>query len=576
MIKTNNKSLIKQIYMLTYMFLVCFIIVTIIIFFKFCSYYKNMVIENTNINMERYVFNFEKEFYRLERTMQMFFSSESLLNDVKLSFQNSSDFHTQYLNKIKIDKYINDLLLQVDYIEGIALIDNSGEIKYARNLSQKSIEEINNERKTDYYQSNAYTYSISNINDNTIYLSGKIFKTTLYEWGVIGEFVLKINMRDFSNIYFDLFTEKNAFVLFSKNLKNKIGGNSFDDGDINEVLSNNNDKINIVNIDGQYMYMFMINDTSNRFGYMQLVSLYDIYKENFNIIYVLGIIIVAVILAIMIFVLRYTKNIILPIQNLNTALSNIESKNFDFSNIEKIPNGSKNEIHILQNRFYDMFDRLNDYIYDNYVYQAQLKEMHIKQLNAQINPHFLYNTLDVLYWTALGKDQEEIADLIKNLGDLFRFATDIKDDIIPLSKELDILKAYIKIQSKRFSDRLDIKIEIDDEFFNVLIPKFSLQPLLENAINATTEKELGCAEIRIRAKVCDDMLKIFVCDNGTGIEDGIFEKILNGTYQSKSGGFALVNINQRLKYLFGEKSGVYKEKEDKMFIVGFSVPINFE
>lgn len=191
-------------------------------------------------------------------------------------------------------------------------------------------------------------------------------------------------------------------------------------------------------------------------------------------------------------------------------------------------------------------------------------------LQNQINPHFLYNTLEGIRSEALIEGADSVAEMTEALGTFFRYTISNLDKLVTLEEELDNIENYHKIQEFRFGDRLALSVSYKGDKETILkmkIPKLTLQPIVENAIFHGVERKVGKGSIRIHLVLTPDRMNITISDDGLGMEvDKLLElnQRLNGTTleylkddYNKRGGIALVNVNNRIKLIFGDEYGIY-------------------
>ncbi len=192
------------------------------------------------------------------------------------------------------------------------------------------------------------------------------------------------------------------------------------------------------------------------------------------------------------------------------------------------------------------------------------KEAEIVALQNQINPHFLYNTLEMIRGQALVKKDYQIADTTKALADIFRYNISKKGKMVTLKEELDNIEAYMYIQSIRFNNRFSMSLKVDDDVLDLKIPKLIIQPVVENALKHGLEKKKGNGKICIEAFRSEDAIFINVNDNGVGMDESTKEKVyqrLQGKnkeddVKGNSTHVGLENIKERIKMIYGENYGV--------------------
>ena len=185
-----------------------------------------------------------------------------------------------------------------------------------------------------------------------------------------------------------------------------------------------------------------------------------------------------------------------------------------------------------------------------YVKQQLLLEAQLRQLRAQIRPHFLYNTLESISCLAERCDDQRIATMSIALGHMLRASLNDKRDMIQLRDDIAIAEEYLSIQRIRYQDQLSAEFLVEDEYLDVMIPAMTLQPLVENAVAHGAEEMLEVCEIRIFAEPAGRYIDIIVEDNGPGMDEDILEKLASGEMKADGLGIGMSNIHQRLKLAF--------------------------
>ena len=206
-----------------------------------------------------------------------------------------------------------------------------------------------------------------------------------------------------------------------------------------------------------------------------------------------------------------------------------------------------------------MADRLEAMMKKSEQDAKRLRKAELRTLQAQINPHFLYNTLDAIVWKAEAGQTEEVIGLTSSLSDFFRISLSSGADWIPLSQEKKHIEGYLKIQQTRYRDIMKYEIDIPDEIGNCYILKLLLQPIVENALYHGIKIKRGGGTIYVSAKESDGWLYFCVRDTGCGMNAGQLEELNRRikeenpmVSESGSGGFGLVNVNMRLRLYYNE------------------------
>ena len=253
-------------------------------------------------------------------------------------------------------------------------------------------------------------------------------------------------------------------------------------------------------------------------------------------------------------VLLLVSNIVSkPLHTLNTAMEKFKQGDFS-QKIEVMTHDEVGEVSACFNR---MVDDIRELIDKNYILAIKERESELDILQAQINPHFLYNTLDSLYWKAMESENEEIAEDILSLSQLFRLVLNRGDGIVTVQTEAELLERYLHIQQMRFGKRLKYEITLDKTILEEEIPKLILQPFVENAIVHGFEKADRNYSLFIIGKKEEERMIFHIKDTGVGMSreqmDAIFDRTDNRKYASQRiGRYAIKNVKERLKLIYHE------------------------
>ncbi|OPJ61953.1 sensor histidine kinase [Clostridium oryzae] len=240
-----------------------------------------------------------------------------------------------------------------------------------------------------------------------------------------------------------------------------------------------------------------------------------------------------------------------------------------------VNNTSSDEIGELIENYNYMLSQMGILIEKQYKSGKAVKNAELKALQAQINPHFLYNTLDMINWLSYKNMNKEISEAVKNLAKFYKLSLNKGKAITKIKDELTHVSLYVEIQNMRYSNRINLSIDIDEKIKDYDIPKITLQPIVENSIiHGILGRGNECGNISITSETDDDIITIFVKDDGIGIPEDMLDKILSGEINSQKGsGYGLKNIDDRIKLSYGEQYGLtYKSVLSEGTTVEIKIP----
>lgn len=191
--------------------------------------------------------------------------------------------------------------------------------------------------------------------------------------------------------------------------------------------------------------------------------------------------------------------------------------------------------------------------------QRQYDKMRFVALQSQIQPHFLYNTLECIHWQALAGGNGEISTMVKALAQYYRICLSEGKDIIPLKMELEHIRNYLIIQNMRYGNIIQFEERVPENYAQIMVPKLILQPLVENSIYHGIRVKEG-AKGKIEVAVCEkeDKICLIVSDNGVGMEPGQIDYINRHISEAEDGiGYGITNINKRIELMYGERYGLH-------------------
>ena len=255
----------------------------------------------------------------------------------------------------------------------------------------------------------------------------------------------------------------------------------------------------------------------------------------------------------LLFSVRLSNRVSRPVRSLNEAMEQVEQGNLDV----RLEESGTDELGLLSARFNHMTGQLKSNISSSIRQQQELGDTKMRMMQAQLNPHFLYNTLDTMKWLAKIHHIPEISTISSDLADILRSSISA-DEFVPLRDELKMLERYVEIQKIRFPDKFEYRTQIDEATLDLFIPKLMLQPLVENAIIHGFE-DGSSGEIVVTSALEKDSLVLEVRDTGRGIPEEMkqaFRTAGNSPETHARGHLGLHNVDAILRLNYGEEHGL--------------------
>ncbi len=278
----------------------------------------------------------------------------------------------------------------------------------------------------------------------------------------------------------------------------------------------------------------------------------DFYANNFSHLYFeLAIIIILFILLSLMISIYLAKKQTQRIINLDLAIRQVENGNLTI----EVKTGGNDEIGRLTRGFNDMVKRIDFLIHQVYQFRIKEKEYDLQALQAQLNPHFLYNTLSAISWMGRRYKIMEIPEISEALARFYRLTLNNGHNIISIEEEIEQAKAYLDIKKIRYGNRLSFHLEVDDRVRAQKTIKLILQPFIENAIILFMYNEERELTINVKANYIDDHVELCVIDNGMGISEEKLKTLLDKEAPEQKG-YGISNVDKRIQMYFGEKFGV--------------------
>lgn len=269
---------------------------------------------------------------------------------------------------------------------------------------------------------------------------------------------------------------------------------------------------------------------------------------------------------------KLTLHITRPIHTLSSSMLKASEGELDeaLSILEKY-DFKNDEIGSLANEYKEMIGKLKKLIIERYEEELLLKDTRYKMLKAQINPHFLYNTLNSIGWMIKLKKLDESSKMLIGLGNLLHKAFDISQ-VTTLGEEERLFLDYAYIQKMRYGERFQYTINIPPSLKETKIPPLTLQPLVENALKYGTDATGETAIIKIEAKEEKDHLIITVMDNGPGFSKERLREVQSMNYIGKGSGIGIKNISMRLSLIYGNSDNLQIESDEEKTVITIKIP----
>ncbi len=303
----------------------------------------------------------------------------------------------------------------------------------------------------------------------------------------------------------------------------------------------------------------LISDTVNEYIHAELREL-QITRQEYQAMFerILTIIVAsAVIIGIFVALMSYfiPRSITRPISHLRQVTDQVAGGDLTV----RVETEEGTDVKALGESLNKMIQEISDLLEQVRSEQIRLRKAEIRLLQAQINPHFLYNTLDTIVWLAESGDQKMVVSMVGSLSDFFRTSLNDGKDIITMEEELQHVRSYLQIQQVRYQDIMEYDIDIPADILRYSIPKITLQPLVENALYHGIKNKRGKGRISIKAEKRGEDFIITVEDNGKGMTEERLNEVCMGIRDNKhieNDIYGIYNVNERIRMSFGDSYGL--------------------
>lgn len=499
---------------------------------------------------------------------------------LQIKYDTGKEMHL--LNKYLASQVVDETVM-FNEVDLINLYDTENlRVNLRRSVNNKDFKFFNELRPDMYDSSGRVTWRVEN---SVITANRQIYGIHSYKMNEIGYLTMSMKtsyLEDRIQKY-DPTEERHIIILDQEN--NVVLTNAEDSG--NDAFTSWASDLDYNSIDSESSFvdipgdgrMIVNNYQSELTGWkiISLVSLNEISAGPVLIgrtIFLIGF--VAIVIGIVVIWIS-THYIVKPLNQLRLVMDEVEKDNFHV----QVQINRKDELGRVGDSFNKMMNKINNLISDIYQKDINEKEAQLRALRAQINPHFLYNTLDAINWMAQFDKTDEVSKMTIALSRLLKSSISNNKEFIRLEEEAKYIDDYMTIQKIRFQDKIHYSMQIDEAAKNCLVPKLILQPIVENAMIHGLEKKLENGYLLIKGYVKNDLLHIQIIDNGVGMDERTMSALLKGVYvnrdENKGTGNGILNVQNRIKLLFGREYGLKIDSNENVgSVFEMTLPVHRE
>ncbi|WZL82003.1 sensor histidine kinase [Vallitaleaceae bacterium 9-2] len=509
-----------------------------------------------------------------------------LAEDASNQGENNGADITQYEEINSVNNILRKACLSREEIQSIALISNHQTYyTYDSNIGRASIEQLLPYEKMKAVALEAGGEAVWFLDLDAkgevknLYVTRSIYDISNYQ--EIGLMAILIRREALERVYGDLSTEFMQSIAVVSNTGEWITGSGVETLELQQTYTALEFKDSSHVVDDKRGILLSVKEMKEpNWRILAEISVDKLNEDLYAFRTYFIIIMIATLLILSALSIFFAMDILTPIKRLVHGMKTMqESKTHDEIIIDR-----QDELGYLSQCFNDMSREID--ILVNRVYKEQLtrKEAEIKTLQAQINPHFLFNTLESINWMARLNHVDEISEMVTALSALMEAGIGKGEALVSLEEEISFVDSYILIMKNRYGERLDFTKSIDESLLSILVPKLLLQPLVENAIYHGVDKFRRPGKVVLIIRRTDQHIEIEVLDNGKGMTAQEMEELnanlreRNDAYlfSEKSGmGIGLVNVNRRIKLFYGAQYGIRIESvyEEYMKVV-LTLPVS--
>jgi len=488
--------------------------------------------------------------------------SDNEVQEYLATIRNQNSLYNRYEALDKLNRQVHTWAFNENYVSSINIIDTRGN-QYSWGKDTIEIEKNRLEfiRSQAIQQEGGVAWIEPYRYDSSIIAARVIRSIPDLELANLGTMIIRMNPEKL----FDNFPNQRLSNEYDSNFailsENGVLYQRNDQLGSNELILKMNKKTGyfIDDIQGDKYLVAYITSQHTGWKFASILPYSSILKNIMVVRTILILVYIGIFVLVMYLGFLFSKSITRPFKRLANEMKMVEEGEF-----EKIAQADMNmtkqgdEIAQLEYDFHLMVDKINTLIKDNYLKQIAVKESEFKALQAQINPHFLYNTLGSVKWIASMQQANKIVEMTDALIEMLFYAARSEDALVTGRQELDNLRNYMIIQKVRYYNRIRLEIQADEDTLDERIPKLILQPLVENAIfhGLAWKEESGTITINVERSGND--ISITIQDNGVGMDDETLHSLTDSLAYAEKGeaqNIGLYNVMRRLKLHYGENHG---------------------
>ncbi len=568
----TNLSLYKKISYSSFVIVGLLTIFSLSMYMNTTRVFSNLLYKESANSLSFIAKNITAQLQVIDQSTELLVVTQNLQSNLSKNYTSLSSFEQNHLKKT-VEDQLYTYFYSNKFIDSITMITENYTICTGNSVLQENQEYQNEMILAARANRGKEVWYPSYEKDGTILLVRSVLKVENLDLSELGTLIVRINFDDIltlaMNSYDYLSSDCPLLIYTDTTIFHDASSNT---SDLSALSASLNQPYSILHIDGAETFCVTRKMKDPDWIYTLLVP-YNTIFQTINT----SLLTFVVLLALLAFIIQFISDLMirkvtLHFHNLSRKMEVLRHGDTDAVDVHYDYSTRQDEIGLLHQNFDSMLHDFKHLTLDNYAKQLLIKDTQLKALRQQINPHFLYNTLDSINWRAKALRDNDTSVMVESLGKLLRYALNEQGDLVTLQEELLIAEHYINIQKIRFGDRLNYICETCEPFHSSLVPKMSIQPLLENAIKYGVEHLVvpGCIHLQIKGSL--EELTILVTNDGSEIPTNILELLQTGAYHTAGFGIGLQNIDSRIKLLFGEKYGLTFHSKNEVTTVTMNLP----